>query len=202
MSTVHTETPWGPVAPGTPDSEMAERILDAAVQRFAAQGVTRTRISEIAADAGISRMWLYRHYANRDDVVRAVLARETQRFVDGVVAVDRPGVEPARIVADGFVYCVRFLGHNDLLRRVMQTEPDVLRFLTTEGGSLLRIAIDASAGFLIDRLGMAERPARDVAETLARLLVSIVLTPHAVIDFDDTAQLRAYADAIVPRLLG
>jgi AcrR family transcriptional regulator len=181
---------------------MAGRILDAAFLRFAAQGISRTKISEIAADVGISRMWLYRHFANRDDIVRAMLARETQRFVDGVVAVNRPGVDPVRIVTDGFVYCAEFLCGHELLQRLLETEPDALRFLTTEGGPLYEIAVAATAAFLIRRAGRRADDARDIAETLTRLMVSIVLTRRTLIDFGDPAGLRAYAASIVPRLLG
>jgi AcrR family transcriptional regulator len=41
-------------------------------------------MSSIAAEAGLSREWLYRHFPNRDAVVAGVAQRELRRFIDGL----------------------------------------------------------------------------------------------------------------------
>jgi AcrR family transcriptional regulator len=40
-----------------------DRILDAAARRFAEVGVDGTTMSSIAAEAHLSREWLYRHFS-------------------------------------------------------------------------------------------------------------------------------------------
>ena len=59
----------------------ADDILDAAQRRFAAAGVRRSTIEDVAAEAGVSRITVYRHVGNRDELVRAVLLRVTDRFL-------------------------------------------------------------------------------------------------------------------------
>lgn len=64
-----------------------DRILDGAARRIAAVGEDRTTMSSIAAEAGLSREWRYRHFPNRDAVVQALLQRELRRFIDGLGSV-------------------------------------------------------------------------------------------------------------------
>lgn len=52
-----------------------ERILIAARQVFAGQGYEGTRVADIALAAGISHGNFYRHFADKDDVLQAVLAK-------------------------------------------------------------------------------------------------------------------------------
>lgn len=69
-----------------------ERILDAALRLFARQGVAATTVVEIEREAGLSpgSGSFYRHYDNRDEVLRAVIEREVGR-VEAVRAVrERP----------------------------------------------------------------------------------------------------------------
>ena len=49
-----------------------DRILDAAHAAFAESGVGATTMTRIARDAGVSREWLYRQFANRDAVNAAL----------------------------------------------------------------------------------------------------------------------------------
>ncbi len=55
-------------------------ILVAASRRFAAQGM-RASLRDIAADAGVNLGLIHRHFGNKDDLVRAVLARHADAGV-------------------------------------------------------------------------------------------------------------------------
>lgn len=50
-------------------------ILDAAEQVFAAQGVSKTSLSEIASAAGLTRGAIYGHFKNKADVFTAMMDR-------------------------------------------------------------------------------------------------------------------------------
>jgi AcrR family transcriptional regulator len=63
----------------------AERILDAAAELFASQGVAGTDMAHIAAAAGCSRATLYRYFENRRELQVAFVHREARR-VGGIVA--------------------------------------------------------------------------------------------------------------------
>lgn len=51
----------------------ADRIIDAATRCFARWGISRTRMEDVAAEAGMARPHLYRHFAGKDALIHAVL---------------------------------------------------------------------------------------------------------------------------------
>ncbi|MEK9968931.1 MAG: TetR/AcrR family transcriptional regulator [Ferrovibrio sp.] len=52
-----------------------DRLLDAALACFRRLGGSRTRIEDIAAEAGIARTAVYRHYRNKRAIVAALASR-------------------------------------------------------------------------------------------------------------------------------
>jgi AcrR family transcriptional regulator len=179
-----------------------ERILDAAHTAFAADGVGATTMTRIARDAGVSREWLYRQFANRDAVVIAVAQREVGRFIDGLAvrAFGADDLDTAMI--ETFVYAVEFLRDHDLLQRVLQTEPDVLTGrVLQEGAPIVAHAVRAGAGYLSALGGLPTDEAVTVAEVLVRLVATITLAPTAALDLHDPDQLRRFAATIVPATL-
>jgi AcrR family transcriptional regulator len=77
----------GPAASGPPArvrlgrAERREQILAAATQAFARSGFAGTSLDDIAAEAGISRVILYRHFDSKTELYRAVLDRVCARLV-------------------------------------------------------------------------------------------------------------------------
>jgi len=57
-----------------------ERLLTAAEVMFGQRGYQRTRIADIVAEAGISHGLFYRHFADKDAVLNAVLTRLNDRL--------------------------------------------------------------------------------------------------------------------------
>ncbi len=55
------------------ENEMRKKILTAAVQVFMRYGVARTRMNDIAQQAGIVRQTLYTVYRNKDEVLSAAI---------------------------------------------------------------------------------------------------------------------------------
>ena len=62
-------------------AERREQILAAATQAFAGAGFAATSLDDIAAEARISRVMLYRHFDSKTDLYRAVLDRVCARLV-------------------------------------------------------------------------------------------------------------------------
>ena len=52
-----------------------DRILDAAERVFHRKGVGRTSLSEVAADAGVTRGAIYWHFANKGELFDAMMSR-------------------------------------------------------------------------------------------------------------------------------
>jgi AcrR family transcriptional regulator len=59
-------------------------MLAAATQAFARNGFAATSLEDVAATAGISKVLLYRHFASKADLYRAVLDRVCARLIDTV----------------------------------------------------------------------------------------------------------------------
>ncbi len=158
-------------------------VLDAALAAFLDFGIRRSSMGEIARRAGISPATLYRRYAQKSDVVMAVGLREAQReigYIDHAVDVTAAPV-------DQLTQLYRVVSHrlraNQLLRRVLDTEPEsVLPRLTLEAEPLLEIGRGYLATFLLRLQTEGHLPAYDVrpvTDWLARQVLSEMLTPAA-----------------------
>jgi AcrR family transcriptional regulator len=67
-------------------AERREQILDAATRAFARAGFTATNLDDIAVEAGITRVILYRHFDSKADLYRQVLDRACSRLARTVGA--------------------------------------------------------------------------------------------------------------------
>lgn len=64
----------------TPDTQpVAERLLDALERCFNQRGFDKTSLTDVAAEAGVSRMTIYRHYANRQALFDAAVIRNLSK---------------------------------------------------------------------------------------------------------------------------
>jgi AcrR family transcriptional regulator len=71
-----------------PRAERREQTLDAATRAFARAGFDSTGLDDVAAEAGISRVLLYRLFESKTDLYRAVLDRACARLTETVGADD------------------------------------------------------------------------------------------------------------------
>jgi AcrR family transcriptional regulator len=67
-----------------PRAQRREQIIDAATRAFARAGFTNTGLDAIASEAGVSPVILYRHFASKADLYRAVLQSASNRLRDAV----------------------------------------------------------------------------------------------------------------------
>lgn len=179
-----------------------DRILDAAYAAFAESGVGATTMTRIARDAGVSREWLYRQFANRDAVVVAVSQREVGRFIDGLAVRAFGASDLDAAMIETFLYAVEFLRDHDLLQRVTRTEPEVITgSLLRRGTPLIGVAVRAGAGYLSALGGVPDDQAVTIAEVLVRLVATITLAPTAALDLHDPDQLRRFATTVVPGVI-
>src|SRR5690348_16375108 len=71
-----------------PRAERHEQILSAATRAFARSGYAATSLDDVAAEAGVSRVILYRHFESKSDLYRAVLDHACARLVTTVGSED------------------------------------------------------------------------------------------------------------------
>jgi AcrR family transcriptional regulator len=78
--------------------ELTERIADEALLLILEQGIRGTTVEEVARQAGVSRMTVYRHFPDKPAVVRAAFLRVAGLFQSARADIQREaaaGVEPA-----------------------------------------------------------------------------------------------------------
>ncbi len=78
-----TAVPAGPVR-RLRRAERRAQILTAATRAFARAGFAATSLDDVAAEAGITRVILYRHFESKADLYRAVLDRACARLAEAV----------------------------------------------------------------------------------------------------------------------
>ncbi len=114
---------------GMPTSQAARRtrrdvtrdaILAAGMRCFTRDGYRRTALDRVAHEAGISRAALYLHFANKEDLFRALVgALHASTLAAAAAAADGPGDLAARVTAVLIAKSGRFF---DLLRASQHAE--------------------------------------------------------------------------------
>lgn len=179
-----------------------EKLLDSALSAFLDYGIKRTSMGEIARRAGISPATLYRRYESKNDLVEAVGVREAQRYVTDIDERVRAVTAPDEQLVEIFVAFVTTIAGNELLRRLLSTEPEIiLPRLTTEAGPILAVG----RAYLAEKLRELPVPEFDpdlVAEIMARLALSLALTPDGLIPLDDAEAGREFARRTLLPMVG
>jgi AcrR family transcriptional regulator len=187
---------------GPPTDDTTERILDAAAELFVTRGMRRCSVEEIAERSGVGRTTVYRRFEHRNQIVQAVLARETRRFFAGVLAATA-GVEVFEdLVVEAFLGGLRE-AQSSLLTEMVRTQPELRALFTVDAEPL----IAAATGVLVTAFGPVRRDAdrarvAGVAEVMVRLAVSVVVSgPGALPVGDDDASRRALHELLDPLLV-
>lgn len=69
-----------------PKAERRAAILKAAATAFAHKGFAATSMDDVAAQAGITKLIVYRHFASKEELYEAVLERVSKRLAEEFVA--------------------------------------------------------------------------------------------------------------------
>ena len=185
----------------------AERILEAARREFLEHGLRRTSLDDIARAADVSRATLFRRFADRDTLVRALAAREAQGLI-AVVDAKAAGIEdPEERIVAGFLAAMSEIPRHDLLQRLLVTDRDaVMPLLTQRGSAVLAVGRAYLAAQVRrardDGLPVAGDPDQ-IGEICARIALSLALNPDTVLPLDDDAGLERFArTVIVPLIVG
>lgn len=182
--------------------DAASAMLDAAEALLRERGLHRWTVDDVAERAGIGRTSVYRRFPSRDDLVHGVLARELRRATASVsaAAAGQSSIEGA--VVEAVMAALRAL-EGSVVEDLLRSDPaDALPLLTTGGGPLVAQARAAFVPGLL-AIGVAPDPrhAELVAEALARLGLSFVLTRETVLPLGDPPALREAVTALVAPLL-
>jgi AcrR family transcriptional regulator len=108
--------------------ERQAQVLAAAAVAFARGGFAATSMDDVAAEAGITRLIVYRHFESKEELYRAVLAGVTERIRDEFLA----GMARAPEARRGFVV--------GSLLAAAREDPDAFRLLMVHAAREPRFA--------------------------------------------------------------
>lgn len=175
----------------TTTTTVTDRLLAATQKLLAAKGIRATTMMEVAEEAGVSRAWLYRHFPDKPALIGAAIVRLTDTWWNDA----RAELDRMDTFADQLIVGVRIgRGAYDdpgaLLMRLRSTEPEEFAACAGAGVTALVPALAAFWRPYVDQA--AERgeihPAHnlaEVAEWVARILISLGTVPGDTIDPDD-----------------
>jgi AcrR family transcriptional regulator len=154
-------------------------------------GLGSFALEDVAAEAGMSRATIYRHFAGgRDQLIRETIAREVGRFWAelAVEVADIPTLE-GRLVA-GLMAANRKIADHHLLQKLLSSEPEELLPSLFESESVVDVLLrDYLRGLLAgERLRDGVDPA-EAADYLARMLV-MHMASHGRWDLQDEREVH------------
>jgi AcrR family transcriptional regulator len=173
--------------------ELILRAAEACIRRW---GIRRFSMNDVAERAGVSRMSVYRHFADRDALVLAVL----ERLADQTVEVATPRVLRRRTlaaqVAEAASHVRSLDAELDLGLGVRPGEGEQAALALAHTQHILNRWIE----FWIPRLDearergevRADLDLRQAAEWIMRMMISLVTIPSLVVDLDDPEAVRRF----------
>jgi AcrR family transcriptional regulator len=171
--------------PAPPVREPRDIYLDAARACILDVGWKRTTLTEVARRAGVSRMTIYRTWADMPQLLGDLMTREWAGVVDAQVAADRAKPAIARI-ADGIVGTVRALRENELFVRIVEVDPElVLPYLLSRRGRSQELILAVTVRAIEDgqkRGEIRNGAAVGIARALVLAAHGFVLSAHTMVD--------------------
>jgi AcrR family transcriptional regulator len=173
------------------EKEPKDAYLDAARDCILDVGWRRTTLTEVARRAGVSRMTIYRTWADMPTLLGDLMTREWAGVVTDQVAAegDKPAIE--RIVA-GIVGTVRMLRRNELFVRIVELDPElILPYLFSRRGRSQELILALTADAIAEGQKAKEiRKGNAVAIARGLLLAThgFVLSVHTMVDDEATEQ--------------
>ncbi|MEI8263903.1 MAG: TetR/AcrR family transcriptional regulator [Actinomycetes bacterium] len=182
---LHVVPPLGAEITTNDSSSKRLRIIDAALECIAVEGIKGTTVEDISTRAGMSRATLYRIFpGGRDAVLGAVVETEIARFFSGIAVAMGSATSLEGVLVAGIFDAATRLSGSPALSTILRLEPWLLMRHVSFGemDRLLSVASDFAEPFFARWLEPDE--ARRAAEFAVRTLLSYVI--EADVDLDLT----------------
>jgi len=175
--------------------EPRERVLAATYACVARFGMGKTTVEDVVKESGVSRASIYRLFpGGKDQLLRETVGWEMNHFFGRLAEAVYEAPDFASLLEEGLVFAHRSIQEHEVLRKVLETEPErLLPLITVEQHRVL----DFITAFLLPYLEREQRAGRvrpgvdlDAAtEYVARLVLSLIGSPGRW-DMDDPEQVR------------
>jgi AcrR family transcriptional regulator len=172
-----------------------EAILDAAVVEFERHGFRRVALDDVARRARVSRTTIYRRFANKDELVAAVIERENVTLFADIAAELKQAGPQSNYYVEAFTLSILKFRRHRVLDRMITDDPALVLELGRQhhGAAIERMAealrVIFPAGFA-ERIG--EQAVNELADTILRYAAMVLLLPSAQ-PLETADDIRAFA---------
>lgn len=166
--------------------EPRDSYLDAARDCILDVGWRRTTLTEVARRAGVSRMTIYRTWADMPRLLADLMTREWGDVVADSLAHDDPDAPTVERLVRDIVGTVQRLRENELFVRIVDLDPElILPYLFSRRGRSQDGILERTVAALREAQAEgAARPGNPVSMARAMLLAThgFVLSAHTMVD--------------------
>ncbi|MBF6171923.1 TetR/AcrR family transcriptional regulator [Nocardia blacklockiae] len=99
-------------SPPRDDADARARIIDAAMRCIDRRGAGRTTLSDVAADLGVIRQTVYRHFPSTEDLFEAVGHAAVDNYLDHLLDHLAGVTDPADMAIEAIAYTIERLPHD------------------------------------------------------------------------------------------
>ena len=187
-------------------SSVVTDVLEAAVSMIVTIGWQRLTMADVAKRAGVARATVYRHFATKDDLRRAVGAREVQKFLLDLLELrsTAPDVESGMVA--GVRHTINEVRTNPLIARLRETDreflmdvlsrDDILTFATQFCAQMWRTQLYGD-----DEIADADwKHLLMVSEITVRVSLSLALNPNTSTDLGTEEGARDFVSRFMKAL--
>ena len=177
-------------------------ILEAAGERFVADGYAATSIDAVAAAARVSKGSVYHHFSDKSELFEAVFLAQEQRLLDAVSAALASVDDPWALMAAGTTVYLEFCSHPEFARIALQEAPVALgwaRWRAIEERFFLGLI---SAGLqTMAQSGLIAIPPGDIAARMLLAALSEAGLAVAAAPADEQGEYQAHAAKVADGFL-
>lgn len=175
--------------------DVTEAILDAAIVEFDRHGFRKVALDDVARRAGVSRTTIYRRFANRDDLVSAVMDRENARLFAEIAEELKNARPQADYYVEAFTSAILRSRRHRVLNRMVVDEPALALDLARRHYSAAVARLERALRIILppgfaDHVGA--QAIHDLADTIWRYSMMALLLPGPE-PMETSDQIRAFA---------
>ncbi|WP_422742291.1 TetR/AcrR family transcriptional regulator [Mycobacterium sp. WMMD1722] len=178
-----------------PAADATQRILDAAVAEFERHGFRRVALDDVARRAGVSRTTIYRRFANRDELVAAVVERENAALFADIAQELRAAGPQQNYYVEAFTLSIMKFREHRVLNAMLAEDAGFVLALAHQhwaagvGRMAEALRVIFPAGFA-ERIG--PRVVNELADTILRYAAVVLLLP-SMSPLDTPDEVREFA---------
>lgn len=172
-----------------------QAILDAALVEFDRHGIRKVALEDVARRAGLSRTTIYRRFANRDELVSAVMDRENARLFADIADELKSARPQSDYYVEAFTSAILRTRRHRVLNRMIIDEPAMTLDLARRHYDAAVARINLALQVILPP-GFAQRigaqAVLDLADTIWRYAMMALLLPGSE-PLDTADDIRAFA---------